>query len=86
MTSSLERHYARSTFLVAGVGVLATPRGGDTGIDATGASPVENTVPPATTDGQDTSAAFTAALDTASAEQRPDADMGPRREHTLAVA
>ena len=83
-TSSLERHYARATSLVAGVGVLATRCGGDPGIDATGASPVETSLSATKTDGLESAAAFTAALDTASAEDRADSEMGLRQERSLA--
>jgi hypothetical protein len=75
VTSSLERHYARSTFLVAGVGVLATGSGRGLGIDES---------PCAATSRSETPGSFAATLIALSAADRPDSEMRLRQEQSLA--
>lgn len=73
VTSSLERHYARSTFLVAGVGVLATGSGRGLGIE-------EPTSETARSDG---AMSFAATLVALSAADRPDSEMALSQDRGL---
>jgi hypothetical protein len=75
VTSSLERHYARSTFLVAEVGVLATGSGRGLGIDESTANTARS----------DDATSFAATLVALSAELC-DSDPGPHQDRSLAVA
>jgi hypothetical protein len=75
VSSSLERHYARSTFLVAGVGVLATHCG--RGLDTDEFSE-------AAIGGSNGTMSFAATLVALSPEEGPDFDRGLRQERSLA--
>jgi len=74
-TSSLERHYARATFLVAGVGLLATSGGRGPGDES----------PAVGTDHSDRTESFATTLRALSAEDRPSSETGPTQERSLSV-